>query len=462
MNIMQYKNEFDNSVLESFQRFIKRFNANSLLRKANAVKKYGIDAYSVFAILLGLVFTQNNLYTLYKSSKEKIPFEKDVVYRFLNKPEVNWNALLLNLSVSIIPEVDKLTSVDRKTAVIFDDTPYYRNRSKKVELLSRCYDHSENRYYKGFELLTMGWSDGQTFMPIDFRLVANSDKNKLIEQSHIKEDRRTLATKRRIEATAEKPKLLLNMLDSLKERSINAKYVLFDSWFSSPSLILSVNKREYSVVSRLKNNKNFHYKHQNEMLSIGDIYKKNKKRRGRSRYLLSVAVEVCHKDFDKSIPAKIVYVRSTNNRKQWIALISTDTGLSEEEIIALYGKRWDIEPFHKVIKSQLRLTKEFQLRSYDGLVAHTTIVMIRYLHLSLQSRENKDGRSISEAFHMCVEELKDISFTQAFQIIIEIFKQCIVDYAYLTKEQIDCLVEDLFAYLPAYLKERLVFSSCES
>ena len=35
------------------------------------------------------------------------------------------------------------------------------------------------------------------------------------------------------------------------------------------------------------------------------------------------------------IPAKIVFVRNRNNRKDWIALISTDVTLSEEEIIRI-------------------------------------------------------------------------------------------------------------------------------
>ena len=74
---------------------------------------------------------------------------------------------------------------------------------------------------------------------------------------------------------------------------------------------------------------------------------------------------VRHNDYPETIPAKIVYVRDKNNIKKWIALISTDVTLSEEEIVALYGKRWDIEPFHKVIKSTLKLTKEFQLRGIE-------------------------------------------------------------------------------------------------
>ena len=49
---------------------------------------------------------------------------------------------------------------------------------------------------------------------------------------------------------------------------------------------------------------------------IKEIYSRNKKRRGRSKYLLSVLVDIVTKDDNGdqvSIPAKIVYVR--NNEK---------------------------------------------------------------------------------------------------------------------------------------------------
>ena len=62
-----------------------------------------------------------------------------------------------------------------------------------------------------------------------------------------------------------------------------------------------------------------------------EIYSRNKKRRGRSRYLLSVPVTV-EKD-GESIPAKFVYVCNKRKRKDWLVIVSTDTELSEEEII---------------------------------------------------------------------------------------------------------------------------------
>ena len=72
-----------------------------------------------------------------------------------------------------------------------------------------------------------------------------------------------------------------------------------------------------------------------------DIFGISKKRRGRSKYLLSVNVMIGK---DQKIPAKIVGVRNKKNKKDWIAFICTNPDLSEEEIIRIYGKRWDIMP----------------------------------------------------------------------------------------------------------------------
>ena len=57
-----------------------------------------------------------------------------------------------------------------------------------------------------------------------------------------------------------------------------------------------------------------------EDMSLISIYNKNKKRRAKSKYLLSVMVDVV-KDRD-IIPAKVVYDR--NKRKESLCLISTD------------------------------------------------------------------------------------------------------------------------------------------
>jgi hypothetical protein len=138
MTIIPQEIEKDNAVSKCFEKFIKRFHINELLRKSNATKSKGIPVYAVFAFILGLVFSGKNLYTIIATSSEKIAFGKDVVYRLLGNASINWNLLLFNLSIRVVADVDGLTSDERRSVLIFDDTAYYRDRSKKVELLSRC------------------------------------------------------------------------------------------------------------------------------------------------------------------------------------------------------------------------------------------------------------------------------------------------------------------------------------
>ena len=452
MNIITNPTGINNTIMNFCRSFFRRFGVKKLLRKSGIVKKRGVEAYLLFAFLLGLVFSGKNLYEQMKT--EDIEFDKDAVYRFLGMEGVNWERLLSALGAAVIAEINNLTSDERKTALIIDDTSYYRNRSKKVELLSRCKDHVNNNYYNGYTLLTMGWSDGQTFIPVDFRMVASGKDENLICGTQKPQDKRTIATKRRLDARKPKPDLVIDMLCAVKDTPADCKHVLFDSWFSSPIAFLRIKETGHDTIARLKK-VNHKYTFNGEKMTISQIYKTNKKRRGRSRYLLSVEVTIEHKDYKEDIPAKIVFVRNKNKRKDWIALLSTDTSLTEDEIVALYGKRWDIEPFFKVCKSYLRLEKEFQTRSFDAIVAHTSIVFSRYIMLALENRESKDQRSVCAIFHAVCKELEDISFEAAFDIIMTTMVNAFRDYMHIENSQMDALADLFMSRLPAYITEKL-------
>ena len=90
-------------------------------------------------------------------------------------------------------------------------------------------------------------------------------------------------------------------------------------------------------------------------------------------------------------------------KKDWLALLSTDTGLADEDIVGIYGKRWD---------------KEIQCRDFDALIAHTTIVFMRYMFLAYQCRMETDHRTFGDLFYACCEEAVDISFMQALYRIL--------------------------------------------
>ena len=94
-------------------------------------------------------------------------------------------------------------------------------------------------------------------------------------------------------------------------------------------------------------------------------------------------------------------------------LLRTDTTLSEEEIIRIYGKRWKIEVFFKTCKSMLNLISECHSLSYDALTAHVAIVFTRYMLLATEQRKNEDQRTLGELFFFLVDEMADITFNRS-------------------------------------------------
>ena len=81
------------------------------------------------------------------------------------------------LSLKVVGRFEKLTSAQRIRVFIVDDSVMDRERSKKVELLARVFDHVSGRFVRGYNLLTLGWSDGYSFAPLDFTLMSSAKAN---------------------------------------------------------------------------------------------------------------------------------------------------------------------------------------------------------------------------------------------------------------------------------------------
>ena len=54
---------------------------------------------------------------------------------------------------------------------------------------------------------------------------------------------------------------------------------------------------------------------------------------------MSVIVEIVQDSQATLIKSKIVFIKDGNKFKKWLALISTNIILSDEEIVRIYGKR---------------------------------------------------------------------------------------------------------------------------
>ncbi|MBU3177163.1 IS4 family transposase, partial [Clostridium estertheticum] len=74
----------------------------------------------------------------------------------------------------------------------------------------------------------------------------------------------------------------------------------------------------------------------------------------------------------------------------------------------------------------------------------------------------EDLRTIGGLFFNCCDELQDIQFFEAIQVILSLLKNALQEKLSLTKEQINSFLDYFIATLPLYIKERLLILSCES
>jgi len=437
-------------------RFFHHLQLSNILQKCNFYKESGISSVTVLKELFSLVFHGKNLYRALTSQHEDLPFRKNTAYRFLNSRRFNWERLLKICTTKLVQEVDPLTAKDRQSVLIIDDSLLSRNRSKKVELLAKVFDHTSHKFCKGFRMLTLGWSDGNTFLPLGFTLLSGSkDANVLTEAK--RQDGRTLAHKRRTKARLNTNDAVIELLRAAKD--IPARYVLFDSWFTMPKTVARVKRENRDVIGMMRITEKAYYEYQGQWIDVKQIYAQagfDSKNRG---VLGAVAVKLREdRESMELVDAKIVFVRDRRS-DNWLAILSTDTTLDAEEIVRIYGKRWDIEVFFKVCKHHLALAKEFQGRSYDMQVAHTTIVFLRYAMLAIESRNANDERTIGDLFYYLREELADIKLSHSLMLLVNILRDILNDMPMISEAMANDIMDAFLNALPHPLKQRLLLSS---
>ena len=86
-------------------------------------------------------------------------------------------------------------------------------------------------------------------------------------------------------------------------------------------------------------------------------------------------------------------------------------------------------------KHYLKLDSEIQVRDFDAILAHSKIVMIRYIFLAVEQRMTSDQRTIGGLFLATSEEIRDISLADALIRILSLALDRVREF-YATSEQL--------------------------
>ena len=115
--------------------------------------------------------------------------------------------------------------------LIVDDTTLDKPYAIEMAFVRRMWSGKHHRTVKGIGLVTLVWTDGTTFIPVDFRIY-NIDEDDKTKNDHF-----------------------LDMLDKAEERGFNPEFVLFDTWYASVKNLKAIRKKEWHFLTRLKINR---------------------------------------------------------------------------------------------------------------------------------------------------------------------------------------------------------------
>ena len=420
---------------DDFSKAIKELQIGKLLRNSNISKNCGISAFEVFQFLLLLVFQGKNLFRFLNSKHKDQAVSKNTYYRFLNETSYNWSKFLLLLAVKITTVFNSLTRPERVNVLILDDSVIKRNRSKSVELLARVYDHVEHKCQRGFTLLTLGWSDGYSFIPTGFNMLSSANKSNRYNEISDAIDHRSNGYKIRKESMMHKTDAAIRLIESALNAGIKAQYVLMDTWFTTEPMIGAILNTGLDVIGMVKQLKQ-RYTYNGKQYKLQEL-KKFVCFDGARNIFGSLIVTT-----KTGIPVKIVFVRNRNKKSECLYILSTDTSLSNSEIVRIYGNRWSIECFFKSSKSFLKLGTEFQSHNYGAMVSHTTIVFTRYIILEWIRRNQNDQKTYGELFYMFCDDIQDMDLTNALQSLMALFVEHISSLSADITSVIKCKVSE--------------------
>lgn len=143
-----------------------------------------------------------------------------------------------------------------------------------------------HNFVRDFRILTVGWSDGNSFVPLAFSFLSlENERNRLcgVKDSI---DKRTCCYKRRKESMQKATDALFELLSQAQAMGITAKYLLFYSWFAYPAVILKALKHSMHDVCMLTAVPKVRYEYEGRRWMLKKLYSALRRRRERAEILL--------------------------------------------------------------------------------------------------------------------------------------------------------------------------------
>lgn len=363
----------------------------------------------------------------YGTLEPLITAKKDVFYRFMENPAVDWRKALWSISVQLWRQIR--LRADHKTedvCLILDDTDHEKT-GRTIEKIGRVHSHLAHKAVLGFKCLCMAVTDGVSQILLDFDIIGEKGKNgnygmsaKELERRHRTEHDSEVLRNREKAYGMSKLELAKEMIKRAIRNGIKFSYVLADSWFTNKDIVRFIHTRRVRChwLGMIKVGENGRTKYHTEhgdltapaLVRLGKKLKLRKySRKLKCNYIVYDAVF-------GGVPVRIFLVRRTQHGK-WNGLLTTDTDLDFIKAWQIYSRRWALEVVFKDCKTNLGFGK-CQSTCFASQIAAATLCCLQYDILSV-ARRFSDYETIGGLFREITRETVQLSVAQQIWGILQ-------------------------------------------
>lgn len=384
----------------------KTVGMKTLLERCGFHKRSGVAVNPVLYCLTMWVWLKSNSVSLFArdSLRTFCAAGKDVLYEAMNREDWNWRVLNLRVACKTVQQWVEPGSV---RAFVLDDTIKIRS-GKKMPGISSHFDHTTGRHVMGQQVLTLGLSCSQGFVPIDSELFTGKT-NVVGLPAPFKDGRSIAAVRHRTAVDQTKPQMARAMIARAQRAGIEAQYLLADAWFGTRKMIAVAQDALLRPIVRMKNNK-MKYRHTlhtpdkvvHQELDLARLYQSVVRGRwekipNQQYQSRTVVVELNLNDAKEDarwVKVRLLFVRGVCNtdkvqagKHDWCVFLTTDTHLDAQKMLQIYSMRWAIEVYFKESKQHLGFMQE-QARHYACYIASIHLTAIRFCLLVIAKQQH--------------------------------------------------------------------------
>ena len=234
-----------------------------------------------------------------------------------------------------------IRDIERADGVlIIDDSIAEKPYTDENEIVCWHYDHAQDRTVKGINFVSLVYHVDEITLPVGFAVVSKTEY--YIDKKDGKQKRRSPISKN---------EHYQNLVRQAVKNRIRCHSITNDVWYSSADNMRFVKREmEKEFVMPIKANRKV-------ALSLADKQQGRYVRVDSLVLEANTAVEIYLEgvDFPLLLVKQVFANEDGSVGVQY--LVTSDLSLTADQIIAIYRKRWNVEPYHKSLKQNASLEK---------------------------------------------------------------------------------------------------------